>query len=323
MIIRFSRTLLVAAIVALSVPAFAAEWQPSQTVRLIVPAQGGTVDLLGRLVAPHLQQAFGKPVVVEPHPGAGGNVGTALVAKSPPDGTTILVAFTAPITVNATLMGTLPYDPLKDLLPITLAVSTPQFLTISPAVPVQSVSDLVRYAKAHAEQLNYGSIGVGSASHLTMEMFKAAAGIKMVHVPYKGAGPTVTDLLAGQVQAAMLVPGNVMQYLSAGTLRVLATTGRDRFPGAPEIPTLIESGYTEFEAVAWIGFMAAAGTPRTIIDRYHDEIVKALGLPDIRQRLNGIYFDVVASTPEQFGDYIRWETPRWAKIIHDTGATVD
>ena len=320
---KFSRTALVAGILALATSAFGATWKPTQVVRLIVPVQGGTVDLLARLVAPYLQQAFGEPVVVEARPGAGGDLGTEIVAKSAPDGTTILVAFTAPITVNATLMGNLPYDPLKDLLPITLAVSTPQFLTINPSVPARNVKEFVGYAKAHPEQLNYASVSVGSASHLTMEMFKAAAGINIVHVPYKGAGPAVADLLANHVQAAMLVPGNVVPYLSKGSLRVLASTGRARFSGAPEIPTVIESGYPEFEATAWIGFMAPAGTPRAIIDRYHDEIVKILAMPDVRQQLTNIYFEVVASTPEQFRDYIHWETPRWAKIIRDTGAKLN
>lgn len=323
MTFKLPRIVLAAGLVVLAMPANAAAWKPSQPVRMVVPAQGGTVDLLARLVAPHLQQAFGEPVVVEPRPGAGGNLGTDIVAKSAPDGTTILVAFTAPITVNATLMGNLPYDPLKDLLPITLAVSTPQFLTINPEVPAHTVDEFARYAKAHPGQLNYGSISIGSASHLTMEMFKAAAGINMVHVPYKGAAPAVADLLADHVQAAMLVPGNAMPYLPSGKLRVLATTGRKRFSGAPDIPTLIESGYPEFEAIAWIGFMAPAKTPQPIIDRYHDEIVKTLALPDVHQRLTGIYFDVVASTPKEFGDYIRWETPRWGKVIHDAGVKVD
>jgi tripartite-type tricarboxylate transporter receptor subunit TctC len=317
---KFWRLIVVPGIVALGTPVFAAEWKPSEPVRLIVPTDGGTVDLLARLVAPHLQEIFGEPVVVEPRPGAGGNLGADLVAKSAPNGSTILVAFTAPITVNVTIMEHLPYDPLKDLLPITLAVSTPQFLTINPAVPAKDVSEFVSYAKSHSGQLNYGSISVGSASNLTMEMFKAAAGINMVHIPYKGAGPTVAALVADQVQAAMLVPGNVMSFLPTDKLRVLATTGRERFAGAPQIPTLIESGYSQVDASAWIGFMAPAGTPQAIIDRYHDEIVKILALPDVHQRLTSVYFDVIASTPKEFDDYIRWETPRWAKIIHDNGA---
>lgn len=294
MTIRLSRILLVAGIVALGMPAFAASWKPSQPVRLIVPVQGGAVDSLARLVAPHLQhlqQTFGEPVVVEARPGASGDLGTDLVAKSAPDETTILVAFTAP---------NLPYDPPKDLLPTTLAVSTPQFLTIIPALPAHNVREFVAYAKAHAGQLNYGSVSIGSASHLTMEMLKAAAGIKMVHVPCKGAAPAVAELLAGHVQAAMLVPGNVMPYLPSGKLRVLATMGRKRFSGAANIAILSESGCPGFEAIAWIGFMAPARTPRAVINQYHDEIAKTLALPDVSQRLTGSYFDVVASTPEQF-----------------------
>jgi tripartite-type tricarboxylate transporter receptor subunit TctC len=321
--IKFSRMALIAGAVALAMPAFGQTWKPSQPVRLVVPVQGGTVDLIARLVQPHLQQALGQSVIVEPKPGAGGDLGTDIVAKAAPDGATILVAFTAPITVNATLLGHLPYDPLKDLLPITLAVSTPQFLTVNPTLPAKTVREFVDYAKARPGQMNYGSISIGSASNLTMEMFKTAAGINLVHVPYKGAAPTVAELLADHVQAAMLVPGNVMPYLPSGKLRVLATTGRQRFSGAPKIPTLIESGYPEFEATAWIGFMGPAKTPRPIINRYHDEIAKALAAPDVHDKLTGLYFEVVASTPEQFGDYIRWETPRWAKVIHDTGAKVN
>jgi tripartite-type tricarboxylate transporter receptor subunit TctC len=300
--------------------AAAQDWTPTRPVRLIVPIQGGTVDVLARLTAPRLQEAWGQPVIVEAKPGAGGNLGTDYVAKSAPDGHTILVAFTAPITVNATLFDKIPYDPQKDLLPITLAVSTPQFLTVHPAVPANSVAEFVRYAKERPGKLSYASVSIGSASHLTMEMFKSAAGVDLVHVPYKGSGPAVTDLLAGNVQAAILVPGNVLPYLKAGKLKVLATTGKHRFAGSPDIQTLIEAGFPDFEAIAWIGFMAPAGTPRAIIEQYHRAIVRILNLPDVRQRLLDINFEIVASTPEAFADYIRWETPRWAKVIRQTGA---
>ena len=298
----------------------AQDWTPSKPVRLIVPIQGGTVDILARLAAPHLQEALGQPMVVEPRPGAGGNLGTDIVAKATPDGHTLLVAFTAPITVNATLMDKIPYDPQKDLAPITLAVSTPQFFTVHPEVPANTVAEFVRYAKANPGKLSYASVSPGSASHLTMEMLKSAAGINLVHVPYKGSGPAVTDLLGGNVQAAMLVPGNVLPHLKSGKLKVLASTGRKRFAITPDIPTLIESGFQDFEATAWIGFMAPAGTPRPVIDRYHRELVRILNNPQVRQRLTDINFEIVASTPEAFADYIRWETPRWAKVIRDTGA---
>jgi tripartite-type tricarboxylate transporter receptor subunit TctC len=300
--------------------AMAQSWKPTGPVRFIVPIQGGTVDILARLSAPRLQEKWGQPVIVEAKPGAGGNIGTDLVAKAAPDGHTILVAFTAPITVNPTLFDKMPYDPLKDLAPITLAVTTPQFFTVHPGVPANTVAEFIAYAKKNPGKLSYASVSIGSSSHLTMEMLKLAAGIDLTHVPYKGSAPAVTDLLSGQVQAAMLVPGNVLPHLKAGKLRALATTGRKRFSGTPEIPTLIEAGFPDFEAVAWIGFMAPGGTPRNIIDAYHAELIHVLATPEVKQRLLDIQFEIVASTPEQFDEYIRWETPRWAKVIKDTGA---
>jgi tripartite-type tricarboxylate transporter receptor subunit TctC len=298
----------------------AQDWNPSKAVRLIVPLQGGTVDILARLAAPLLQEAFGQPVIVENKGGAGGTVGTDIVAKADPDGLNLLVGYTAPITVNVTLFDKLPYDPQKDLSPITLAVTTQQFLTVHPSLPVRSVADFVGYVKANPGKLSYGSISIGSASHLTMEMLKSAAGLNIVHVPYKGSGPAVADLLAGTVQAAFLVPGNVLPYLKAEKLRVLASTGKKRFPATPDTPTMIESGFNDFEAVAWIGFLAPGGTPRPIIDRYHREFMKILAEPSVRQRLTDIQFEIVASTPDEFAEYIRWETSRWAKVIRDTGA---
>jgi tripartite-type tricarboxylate transporter receptor subunit TctC len=301
-------------------PAAAQQWSPSKPVKIVVPLQGGTVDILARLVAPRLQEAFGQPVIVENKAGAGGNIGTDQVAKAEPDGHTILAGYTGPITVNSTLFGNLPYDPQKDLAPIMLAVTTPQFLTVHPGAPFASVAELVKYAKANPGKLSYGSIGIGSASHLTMEMFKSAAGISIVHVPYKGSAPAVADLLAGNVQLEFLVPGNVLPYLGTGKLKILASTGKARFHATPDTPTMIESGFADFEAIAWIGFLAPGATPRPVIDRYYRELAKILHEPDVRKRLTDIQFDVVASTPEEFAEYIRWETPRWAKVIRDTGA---
>lgn len=317
------RALLLASAALWAGAASAQEWKPTTTVRLIVPNQGGTVDLIARLVAPKLQAAFGEPVIVENKPGGGGSIGTDVVAKAAPDGQTILVGFTAPITVNKTLFKSLPYDPQKDLAPITLAVTTPQFLTVNPSLPVHTVAELVDYAKKHPGKLSYGSISIGSASHLTMEMFKSAAGLDIVHVPYKGSAPAVADLIAGNVQAEFLVPGNVLPHLKDGRLRILASSGRKRFPGTPDVPTLIESGFKDFEAIAWIGFLAPGGTPAPIIKRYHEELVKALRLPDVSKRLTDIQFEIVAGTPEEFAEYIRWETPRWAAIIRQTGARVE
>ena len=314
------KRLLLVLLSLLASQAIAQQWSPSKSVRMVVPIQGGTVDILARLVAPGLQQAFGQPIVVENKAGAGGNLGTDLVAKSEPDGHTILVAYTGPITVNPTLFGNLPYDPQKDLAPITLAVTTPQFLAVNPGVPFNSVAELVAYAKANPGKLSYGSVGVGSASHLTMEMFKSAAGINLVHIPYKGSAPNVTDLLGGQVQLSFLVPGNVLPHLGGGKLKVLAVSGRKRFAATPGTPTMIESGFADFEAIAWIGFLAPGATPKPVIERFNRELVRILNSPEVRQKLLDIQFEIVAGTPEQFAEYIRWETPRWAKVIRDTGA---
>jgi tripartite-type tricarboxylate transporter receptor subunit TctC len=262
-------------------------------------------------------------VIVENKPGAGGTIGADLVAKSPPDGHTLLIGYNGPIAINPTLFAQLPYDPLTDLAPITLAVQSPQFLVVHPSVPANSVAELVALAKAQPGKLSYGSVAVGSASHLTMEMLKTAAGIDLIHVPYKGAAPAVADLVAGEVQTAFLVPGNVLQHMRVGSLRAIAASGRARFTATPDVPTLIELGYPDFVAVSWIGFLAPGATPRPIIERYHAEITRILRSPEVRATLEDIQFEIVAGTPEQFGDWIRAEIPRWAAVIKATGARVD
>ena len=298
----------------------AQEWSPTKPVRIIVPVVGGTNDLVARLVAPKLQEALGQSVIVENKGGAGGNIGTDLVAKAVPDGHLIMVGYNGPIAVNVSLFDKMPYDPVKDLAPITLAVTAPQFLTVHPSVAAHTVADLVALAKAQPGKLSYASIAVGSASHLTMEMLKSAAGVDIVHIPYKGSAPAVTDLLGGNVQTAFFVPGNVLQYVKSGQIRLLASTGRRRFATTPNVPTMIESGFSDFEAVAWIGFLTTGGTPRPIVDRYHREIVRILNSPDVRDKLLAVEFEMVAGSPEQFGEWIRTEILRWGKVIKQTGA---
>jgi len=314
------KKLILALLCAFSVPASAQEWSPTKPVRIIVPVLGGTNDLVARLVAPKLQDAIGQPVVVENKPGAGGNVGADLVAKSAPDGHTLLVGFNGPIAVNVSLFSNLPYDPLKDLAPITLAVTTPQFLTVNPNVPVNTVAELVALAKKEPGKLTYASIEIGSASHLTMEMLKAAAGIDILHIPHRGSAPAITAILGGTVDCGFFVPGNVLAHAKAGKLKLLAATGAKRFAAQPQVPTMIESGFKDFEASAWIGFLAQGATPRPIIERYNREIVKILQSPEVRDKLLAVDFEMVAGTPEQFGEWIRTEIPRWAAIIKQTGA---
>ena len=301
----------------------AQEWAPSRPVRIVVPIVGSTNDVLARLIAPKLQEAIGQPVVVENKPGAGGNIGADLVAKAQPDGHTLLVGYNGPLAINVTLFDRMPYDPVKDLQPLTLAVKTPQYLVVNATSGITSVQDLVAKAKAEPSKLSYASIAMGSASHLTMEMLKSAAGINLTHIPYRGAGPAVTDLLAGQVQAGFFVPGNVQQFAKEGKLRLLASSGTKRFASTPNVPTLVESGFKDFEATSWIGFLTTAGTPKPIVDRYHRELVKILHMPDIQARLHEMEFEVVASTPEQFGGWIRSEIDRWGKVIKATGAKAE
>ena len=313
--------LLLAAVLPLQ--AQAQDWAPSKTVRIIVPIVGSTNDVVARLVAPKLQEALGQTVIVENKPGAGGNLGADIVAKAPPDGHTLLIGYNGPLAINVSLFDKMPYDPLKDLQPITLAVTAPQYLTAHPQAPFNTVAELVAYAKANPTKLSYGSVAVGSASHLTMEMLKLASGAQITHVPYKGAAPALTDLVAGNIQLAFLVPGNVQQFVKDGRLKLIASSGTKRFESTPNVPTMIEAGYPDFNAVSWIGFLTTAGTPRAAVDRYHREITRIVQSPEIRDRLRAMEFDLVASTPEYFSEWIRSEIPRWGKVIKATGAKAE
>lgn len=303
--------------------ASAQAWAPTKPVHIIVPIVGSTNDALARMVAPKLQEALGQPVIVENKPGAGGNIGADFVAKSPPDGHTLLVGYNGPLAINVTLFDKIPFDPLKDLAPITLAVKSPQYLVVNPGTGINTVEELVARAKANPTKYSYASIAVGSASHLTMEMFKLAANIELTHIPYRGAGAAVTDLIAGNVQAGFFVPGNVQQFVKEGRLKLLASSGQKRFPSTPNVPTMIESGFKGFDATSWIGFLAPGGTPRNIIDRYNTELVKILNTPEMREKLRDMEFEVAATSPEQFSAWIRAEIPRWGKVIKATGAKAD
>lgn len=324
--IKLSRRSLGALVIATTSLAYssvtaASEWAPTRTVRIVVPIVGSTNDVLARLVAPKLQDLLGQPVIVENKGGAGGNIGANEVAKAAPDGHTLLVGFNGPIAINRSLFKKMPYDSVKDLTPITLAVTSPQFLALHPSVPAGNVKELVALSKKNP--MAYASVSVGSASHLTMEMLKSASGADLTHVPYKGAGPAVADLVGGQVQAAFLVPGNILQFAKEGRAKIIASTGTKRFNTTPNVPTMIEEGFPDFVALSWIGFLAPGKTPQPIIDRYNKEIVKILQMPEIKQQLEKMEFDVVASSPKEFADWIQTEIPRWGKVIKSTGATAD
>jgi tripartite-type tricarboxylate transporter receptor subunit TctC len=234
----------------------------------------------------------------------------------------LLVGYNGPLAINVALFDKMPYDPTRDLAPITLAVKASQYLVVNPGTGITSLADFIAKAKAAPTKYSYGSVALGSASHLTMEMLKSAAGFQMTHVPYRGAGPAITDLVAGTIQAGFFVPGNVQQFAKEGRLRLLASTGPKRFPSTPDIPTVSES-YKDFEATSWIGFLAPGGTPAPIIDRYNREIIKILNQPDIRKRLLEMEFEMIASTPKQFGDWIQTEIGRWSVVVKSTGTKAE
>ncbi len=302
---------------------WAQEWAPSRLVKIVVPIVGSTNDVVARLFAPELSKAFGQPFVVENKGGAGGNIGASEVVKSEPDGHTLLIGYNGPIAINVTLFKNPPFDPQRDLAPISLVVTAPQFLVVNPKVPARNVAEFVGVAKTSPRKLSYGSVSIGSASHLTMEMVKSAAKVDLVHVPYKGAPPVLTDLLSGQIQAGFFVPGNVLAYMKDGRLRAIASTGRNRFAATPEIATMIEQGFPDFEALGWIGFLAPAKTPKNIIDRYHREIARIAALPEVKGKLEALSFDVVATNPDEFRQWISKEIQRWGAVIKSTGATAE
>lgn len=304
-----------------SAAALAQQWQPTKPIRIVVPIVGSTNDILARLVAPELEAALGQPVVVENKGGGGGLIGTSEVVRSKPDGYTLLVGFNGPISINPTLLPQTPYDPKKDLAPITLAVRGPQFLVVNSKVPAKTLEEFIALAKTR--DLSYASVSVGSSSHLTMEMLKLAANIKLTHVPYRGAGPAVVDLVGGQVDAAFLVPGNIQQYAKDGRARLLATSGQQRFSSAPDVPTVAERGFPGFNATSWIGFLAPAGTPQNIIDRLNKEFVRVLKSDTVRKKMEEMEFEVVASTPKEFADWISEDTERWAKVIKAAHVTAN
>jgi tripartite-type tricarboxylate transporter receptor subunit TctC len=293
---------------------------PNRSVRFIVPYTPGAInDFVARLVAQKLTEAWNQQVVVDNRPGAGTLIGTELVAKSNPDGYSLLLVPTA-FAVNVTLYPKLPYDPLRDFAPVTQIGAAPFLLVCSPQLAAKNVKELVALAKAKPGQLSYGSTGSGGSAHLMGEMFKAQAGIDMVHIPYKGLAPAMTDVMAGQVSCTfgsqLAVEGNI----KAGRLRVLAVTSKARSKSAPDVPTIAEQGYPDYNGTGWWGVVVPAGTPKPVIARLNTDIVRLLGAPDVRERLQGQGVDIAATTPEQFGKFIREEITRWGVAVKQSGA---
>ena len=300
-----------------------AQAYPTKPIRLVVPyPPGGGTDIIGRTVAQKLTDAFAQQVVVDNRGGAGGTIGTEIVAKSAADGYTILMAPTSHV-INPSIYGKLPYDTARDFMPITLAASATIVLAAHPSLPVKSVKELIAYAKANPGKINFGSAGNGTVFHLAGELFKRQAGIDMVHVPFKGGGPTIANLVGGQVALAFETMLALSPHIKANRVRALAVTGAKRSSVMPDLPTIAELGFPGIVAENWYGFYAPTGTPKVVIAKLNAEIVKALRRSDVKQRFQGLGTEVVGSTPEALGDYVRQEMAKWSKTAKEAGARID
>ena len=295
---------------------------PSKPIRLVVPfAAGGTTTILARLLAERMGQALGQPIVVDNRPGAGGNVGMDMVAKAEPDGTTILMGPIG-LAINPALYSKMSFDPLKDLAPIGLYCGVPNLLVVHPGLPAGSVQELIAYAKANPGKLNYASNGNGTSSHLAAEMLKSAAGIDIVHVPYKGGAPAMQDLIGGQVGMLFDQMPAVLPQVQAGRVKALGVSSLKRSAAAPEVPAISES-LPGFDMTVWFGFLAPRGTPADIVHKLNAEMLRALKDTAFQTQLAGMGVTPMPSTPEEFTRYLRSETDRWGKVVRDSGARID
>jgi tripartite-type tricarboxylate transporter receptor subunit TctC len=311
--------------VGCSAAVFSASGQyPTKAVRVVVPyPAGSTPDIVARSLANKLQASLAQPFVVENKPGAGGNIGADAVAKSAADGHTLLVAVNGPVAVNKYLYKEMPYDSDKDLLPISLLASSPQMLAVTPSLGASNFADFIKLARAKPGRLSYGSVGSGSASHLTMELLKNDAKVFIVHIPYRGFPPAVTDMLAGNIDSIFAIIPAVLPHVRAGKLNALAVTGKKRSALAADVPSVTELGYPQLESLAWIGLLAPAGTSAAIVSRLSAETVRAMQAADTQDSLGKQGFDVVASSPPEFATWIRSESAKWSKVIRASGAVAD
>jgi tripartite-type tricarboxylate transporter receptor subunit TctC len=313
------------ALLATAWPACAlAQPYPQRPIRLVIPfAPGGNADTLCRTSSQKVSESIGQQIVIDNRSGANGNIGMELVARATPDGYTIVLGYIANLAIAPSLVAKLPFDPIRDFAPITQLASSPNIIVVHSAVPARNMKELVALSKAKPKSINFSSAGVASVGHLAGEYFNTALGADFQHVPYKGSGQGVIDLVAGQIQ--MLIGGmsSVMPHIKAGRLRAIAVTGAQRSTAVPEVATVAESILPGYEATAWYGLLAPAGTPRAITMQLHGEYAKALALPEVKQRLANLGFDIVTSPPDVFGAYIKSETVKWAKVVKASGARAE
>ncbi len=322
-VLRFAATALVAAAAAVSQPAFAQAW-PAKPVKFVVPfPPGGSVDPLARLLGVRLTESLGQQFIVENKPGASGSIGTAYVAKSPPDGYTFVVVFDTH-AVNPSLIPNMPFDTLKDLSPVMLVGTAPMAIVTAPSKPYKTFADVIRAAKAKPDAINYGSVGSGSLGHLSMMIVQQQGGFKAVHVPYKGGGPMMTDAIGGQLETGIASVAAVGANVKGSKLRAVATTGEKRSHTMPDVPTLQEQGFPGFSAVAWWGILAPAGTPKPIVDKLNGELAKALNEPALKKQLTEqLGMDLVVSSPDGLQKWIVGETDRWTKVVKENNVKAD
>jgi len=297
-----------------------AQVYPAKPVRFIVPfAPGGGNDVIGRLVSSSLSERLGQQVVVDNRGGAGGIIGSELTAKAAPDGYTLLLGHIGTLAINAGLYPKLSYDPIRDFAPVCLVATAQNILVVHPSLPARSVKELIALAKAKPGQLNFVSGGIGGAGHLAGELLNSMAGVQMVHIAYKGAGPALTDLVAGQVQLMITNMPAAMPHLKSGRLRALGVTGANRSPLMPDLPTISEAGLPGYELTNWFGVVAPAATPRAIVERLNEAIVSGLKTAEMRERLAAVGAEPVGSTPAAFAAHIKSETGKWSKVIATAG----
>jgi tripartite-type tricarboxylate transporter receptor subunit TctC len=297
-----------------------AQGYPAKTIKLVVPfPPGGSTDIFARTIGNKLSEALKQQVIIDNRPGAGGSIGADAVAKSAPDGYTLLMGHIGTLAVNPAIYPRLPYDPQKDFAPVTLVATVPNILVVSPSLPVNSVAELVAYAKANPGKLSYGSGGNGSAAHIAVELFKQKTGTDIVHIPYKGTAPSVTDVIGGQIAMTMTGAPPLMQFVTSGRLKALGVSSTRRVEALPNVPTIAEAGVKDFEATQWYGIVAPAGTPREIVMRLNQEIHAILKTPEMRERIQSEGAVAAPTTPEEFAVLIKSEGARWGAVVKAAG----
>ncbi len=308
----------------LGAPAASAQEFPSRPIKLVAPlAPGGATDLVARVLAERAGKILGQPLVVENRPGAGGTVGSALVVQSPPDGHTLLMGTIGTLAISPAMYPKMPYDTDRDLTPVVLVAGGQFALVVHPSFPARNFEEFLEQARAQPGKINYGSAGNGSTLHLGMELLASMAGLQLTHVPYKGSGPLVTALAAGEVQVGLPDVPSVMQFVRSGRLRALAVTGMQRDPTLPDVPTVTESGIRGYDVVVWLGVMAPARTPPEIIKRLNEAMVRALREPEVSARLKEFGMQVYASSPSEFARFLSAERAKWEPIVKSSGATIN